>query len=394
MIYSAAAITPEEWSQPIDLTDIWIRQVRPRVNSPKPRCFKHASVSWNEFATWNPPDYGNFVYVMGKDGKVGFWGPINDTTALIILKALRPNFLSTSDLRIDNILSWTKAALRHGLTGEGVVAASAVELAVWDLIGKRFEIPVYKLLFEKAYPQQCYASLLGIDPRDPRIIHACKSATDNGFFGVKISLRSFEGPSRTIDAFQAIEHIRRSCGDMTLMADCHGQWSLSETIAFCNKAVALRLYWLEEPIHPRSFIEYGLLASASEIPIAAGEHAYTRDENALLTEKGVTVLQPDVAWCGGLNEFRHILKDCESMNSQIAPHGTGFVPAVHVLSDQYGTNRLLEFHCSMEPLRQFWFSDPLFPIEGLFAPSDDPGFGNELRLAELDWQDYRNATFQ
>lgn len=277
--------------EPIGLADIWIRQVFSQ--QARPRKLHGVSVL-DDLMCWVPPTLGNFVFVQGKDGQVGFWGPIDDITGLLILRVLRPYLLTKSALTIENLLASCRSVLRHALCGDGIVAVSSVELAFWDLQGKRKGLPVHRLLSGKSHSTICYASLLGVDPRDKRITRACRETIGLGFTGVKISFRRLKGRTRATDALRAVERIRRECGDILLMVDCHGQWTLSEAVAFCSGAKSLDLHWVEEPICPRSFGEYSVLTRRTQIPIAAGEHAYTAYELSLLAEIGVAVLQPDV----------------------------------------------------------------------------------------------------
>ncbi len=120
-----------------------------------------------------------------------------------------------------------------------------------------------------------------------------------------------------------VAEMREAVGpDIDIMVDCWMSWSVDYTLAFAREAASLGVRWIEEPLPPDDYDGYAELRRRIRGPlIATGEHEYTRwGFKTLLTKGCADVLQPDVAWGGGVSEFRRIAAMASAYDIPVIPH--------------------------------------------------------------------------
>jgi L-alanine-DL-glutamate epimerase-like enolase superfamily enzyme len=326
----------------------------------------------------------DFVSVFADDGTEGLFGPVDRTTALFVLQALAPALAGANVAAPVELRARMRRAHRHSASGLAVVAASAVECALWDLRGRLAGAPVFELLGGPTRTSVAlYASLLAHDATAATTPPAAARALAEGFAGVKLALR--HGPREGVAGaganVDAARRLRAALGgDAALMFDALGGWTPRYAAAWCEAVEDLGLAWLEEPLSPTDLCGLAALSSATPVPIAAGEHAYTLDEaRALLSIAAVDVLQSDIAWCG-LSEGLRIASACAERNVPLCPHGAGLAVAVQLAAAvEASVVPQLEYHVTLEPRRQRWFAEPLTPLAGRLALPREPGLALRLR---------------
>jgi galactonate dehydratase len=281
----------------------------------------------------------------------------------------------------------------------GVVASSAasgIEQALWDVTGKAYGQPVYKLLGGAVRDRvRLYARMdLGL-PTHADEIHA---AAEEGFDAFKDGPGEFAQPyddRRQIDnALALFRDLRQAAGpECELIIDCGGIFSRQAAHRLIDGLREVRMFFVEEPVNadtPQGLIE--LRRAFPDVRIAAGERLMTRWQFREWLEQGaIDVIQPDISHCGGIGELLRIASYAEIHGVQIAPHGpygpVAMAAAVHACAAM--PNFLILEHCRMRP----WFDDvQVFgpKVEnGRVVPSDRPGLG-----IELDWDYVKKHPYQ
>ncbi|NOY29509.1 MAG: galactonate dehydratase [Planctomycetes bacterium] len=281
----------------------------------------------------------------------------------------------------------------------GVVASSAasgIEQALWDVTGKAYGQPVYKLLGGAVRDQvRLYARWdLGLaTPGDE-----AKAAVDEGFDAFKVGPGKRVQPyndEQQVDVALATAHeIREAAGpDCDLMIDCGGIFSKQAAHRLIDGLRKIGMFFVEEPVNadtPRGLIE--LRREFPGVRIAAGERLVTRWQFREWLEQGaVDVIQADISHCGGIGELLRIASYAETYGVQIAPHNpygpVALAAAVHASAAM--PNFLILEHCRLRP----WFDDvQVFGPEvknGRVLLSDRPGLG-----VELDWDLVKKHPYQ
>src|ERR1700704_6112035 len=211
-----------------------------------------------------------------------------------------------------------------GRKGIAMVAISAVDIALWDLLGKSAKQPVYRLLGGKTKPRiPVYASRLYSVELKKLAVEA-QQYKDDGFKAMK--LRFGWGPN---DGAAGMRHnldlvsaVREAVGnDVDVMADAYMGWTLDYAKRMLPLLEPFHLRWLEEPVIPDDIHGYAELRSRGQIPIAGGEPEFTvygfRD---LLEARAVDYIQFDTNRVGGLTQARKIAALAEAPSIPVIPH--------------------------------------------------------------------------
>ena len=312
---------------------------------------------------------------------LGLYGPIEAEQAYFIQTRLAPFLKGKDPLATERLSDEMLRIDRHGRSGMFVTAISVVDCALWDLRGKALAQPVYRLLggpTRKTIP--VYASMLGF-PSDPE--NAGRIAAEykaKGFIAQKWFFRF--GPShgeagkrRNIEMAQAV---RAAVGtDYLLMFDAFMGWDVSYAIAMGKALAEINPHWLEEPIHPERVGGFQRIKQETGIPIATGEHVYTRWQvKELLSANAIDVLQVDPDWDGGITEHVKICALASAFNVPTIAHGHSLLPPLHIAASQSPTVvPLVEYLIYHQPNKQF-FHHPIYePENGSITVPDAPGLG-------------------
>lgn len=215
-----------------------------------------------------------------------------------------------------------------------VSGASILEIACWDIMGKKLGVPVYRLLggaIRHRIP--LYANgWYRVDRTPDAFARAAESACRKGYQALKFDPfgPARNGVSRT-DARLAqriSEAVRAAVGpEVQLMIEMHGRFSAAGAIEMAERLQPLSPAWFEEPVPPHNA---GVMAKAAAgirsrgIPVAAGERIHHRPGfRELLETQSVDILQPDITQCGGIEEFRRAAAWADVYGIQTAPHNVG-----------------------------------------------------------------------
>ena len=260
------------------------------------------------------------VEIEASDGTIGISAGQGGAPACYIIEEHFKRFIVGQDPRNLNKI-WDQMFLSsryYGGKGLPLWAISAVDLALWDLIGILRQEPVYQMI-GGAVRDEIELYCTGARP---------DLAKESGFIGGKMPIP--HGPADRIEGLNAnvdkFREMREKVGpNFHLMADC---WMALDVPYAVDLAYALRelgVYWIEEALHPDDYDGYKLLKErAPWIRWTSGEHEYTRyGFKKLIESRSVDIIQPDVMWCGGLTELLRISAMAAAYDIPVVPHGSG-----------------------------------------------------------------------
>lgn len=256
-------------------------------------------------------------------------------------------------------------------------AISGVEQALWDILGKSLNVPVYQLLGGRCRNKiRVYA---GIDFDEKGI----EEKLNKGFTALKFppfnQLKLVDSYEKIKEAVRKIKKVRQLVGDkVDIMLDFHGRLSPTMAIIACEEFAPYHPFFVEEPCLPENVDAMLRVARKTNIPIATGERLFTRFGFRETLEKGAaSILQPDLAICGGIMEAKKIAAMAETYYVAIAPHCPygPILAAASLQLDACIPNFLIQEGCSsgLELLKE-----PFEIKEGYIEVSEKPGLGIEL----------------
>ena len=273
---------------------------------------------------------------------------------------------------------------RRGLT---VAAISAIDIALWDILGKSDGKPVWQLLGgRKADRLSAYASG-GWADKDNIGTQLQSYIDQGGFNGVKMRVGAMDGaPHRSAERVIAA---RKALGpDVDLMVDAHGTFTVADAKRFAYLARNCDLTWFEEPVTGDDKLGMAEVRAASHVPISAGESEGTRfDFRDLVVGRCVDILQPDPACCGGITEAMRIGTLASAFNLRLAPHlwagAPCFFAGLHVCAAS-PSSLTIEFSLGANPMIHDLSKTPVRAHDGKIAIPEAHGIGLEMNEAVLE----------
>lgn len=274
-----------------------------------------------------------------------------------------------------------RASLFYGRKGLPVAAISVVDLALWDLLGKLRDEPVYRLVGGATKDRlSCYMT----GPRP-------EAAKAWGFLGGKVPLPHgpAEGPDGLRRNREFLAAHREAVGpDFPLMVDCYMSLDVPYAIDLATACKDLGIYWWEEVLSPDDVEGHSLIKRACPTQRwTTGEHEYTRyGFRRLIEGRAIDILQPDVMWLGGLTELLRVSAMAAAYDVPVVPHASGPYSYHFVLAQT--NSPFCEFvnfspdGKDIVPIFGGLFSNEPVPVDGVMPFPQEPGFG--LTIADRD----------
>jgi len=214
--------------------------------------------------------------------------------------------------------------IAFGRRGIGMVAISAVDIGLWDLMGKATRQPVFRLLGGRTKPKiPVYASKLYSQQLDALEAEA-RRYKEQGYRAMKMRFGwgPVDGAAGMERNLELVKTVRNAIGyEIDLMADAYMGWTLDYARRMLPLLEPFRLRWLEEPVIPDDIQGYAALKSLGIVPIAGGEHEFTiygfRD---LLEQRALDYIQFDTNRVGGITQARKIAAMAEAFGVPVVPH--------------------------------------------------------------------------
>ncbi|HNC23334.1 MAG TPA: L-rhamnonate dehydratase [Opitutaceae bacterium] len=325
------------------------------------------------------------VEVEASDGTVGFAMTTGGVpAAYIIEKHFRRFVVGQPAHNLERMFDQMyHASLFYGRKGLVINAISAVDCAVWDLLGKLRQEPVFAMIGGQLRERQ---PMYATGPR-PDL------AQKMGFIGGKIPLPY--GPAHGDEGLRAnlelAADMRARVGpDFMLAFDCWMALTPAYSLRLIEGLRPFNFRWIEECLPPDDYAGYRQLVEQRTHPIqiATGEHEYTRWGFEQLLGTGVDMVQPDIHWCGGLTELLKIKALASARNRLCVLHGSS-VYSYHfaIASDVTPFSEFLMMAPQADkivPMFSPLFTNETVPVDGHVTVSEAPGFGVDLNPA-LKW---------
>lgn len=330
-------------------------------------------------------------------GISGLYGPLSRQQAFLISDSLSPLLMGQDALAVRSLHDQMLRVERHGRAGLFVTAVSAVDNALWDIKGKAYGKPVWELLGGPTRGEiPAYASMLGHSVDPEAAAETARRFANRGYTAQKWFFRhgpmdGAEGRRRNLDMAAAV---RAAVGeDYDLMLDAFMSWDLPYAQRMARELETINPRWLEEPLPPERLAELADLSRRTLIPIASGEHAYTRWQmRGLIETAGVRVIQADPDWAGGITEQMEICTVCSVRGVPVVAHGHTLIAALHVAAAQPAhVVPMVEYLVLQQKRSQYFHRIKYEPLEGRVALPTRPGLGIELddsvvtSRRELNW---------
>ena len=319
-------------------------------------------------------------------GGISGWGEalapvLPDVAGRIISELFTPVLLGRDPL--DRGVIWN---MLYGLmrdrgyySGFMVDAISAVDCALWDIAGKHFGVPVYKLL-GGAYRTEipAYISGLPVAGLDEKVALAL-SWKEKGFKAIKLQIGY--GMDEDIRIMRAL---REALGaDFKLMIDAHWNYTVAQAVKLAHRLEELDVEFLECPLNPENLAGYSELAATVSIPVTLGEADRTHWRyKDILDRNSCDIVQPDVGRCG-ISELMRISELAELYGKPVAPHlsvgQAGCIAAtLHCDAAIYNFYGMQEYHPSILPVANEFLIDPIKCENGAFSIPEGAGLGIEF----------------
>ena len=336
-----------------------------------------------------------FLHVHTDEGIIGLGEAShssNDSLLVATVEVLKPQLIGADPMQIEAI--WHRlAGFKGGRIGH--TAISAIEQALWDIMGQKLGVPIHALLGGAMRDRiRLYANInRHVEDRSPAgFAQAARQAADEGFTAIKLApFDEVRGPTHIHTGSNAtwrtgverVAAVREAIGEeVELAVDCHSRFDPSEAIAVGRAMADLNLFWFEEPVHYQHADELAYITKTVPMPTASAESVFGIEAfQPFLTRRIVDVIMPDVKHAGGLLETKKIAAAARMNKVLVAPHNpsgpVASVASVHVcatLSNFY----ILEYAWGEVD----WRADLLTPAEpiesGHALISNAPGLGYQL----------------
>jgi L-alanine-DL-glutamate epimerase-like enolase superfamily enzyme len=344
----------------------------------------------------NPEQRSAWVRVHCDDGLTGIGeaSPMQGGIASlgIIARNLAPALIGQDPLDHavlhDTLLHrFAKLGPEGALTG----ALAAVDIALWDLKGKLFNQPIYKLLggaWRTGLP--FYASIGGNGDRTiDEVLRVVESRLQYQPAAVKVRFDNDRTkPDLDIPGDIAkARAVRKLVGEgFPLAFDANNGYSVGGAIRVGRVLEELGYWWFEEPVQHYHVKAMGEVAQKLDITVSAGEQTYTLSGLADLITAGVRMLQPDIVKMGGITGMMRCIALAYAHGAELVPHQTqptiGHVVNLHVAASQLHATKPCELN-DPSPRQHAVFENPPKPMDGLFHLPAGPGLGLRIDEAEL-----------
>ena len=267
---------------------------------------------------------------------------------------------------------WNKIIRSFNRTGLGpnLIGLGAIDTACWDLYARRQKLPLAIAMGGELRSTPVYGSgEFNTQQKPEEAAEVARKHVSRGFSAVKPRVSG-----KPVDA-KVLAAVRDTVGaDVFVMTDANEKCDLAAAQWLMGVASDLQLLFVEEPLPATSIDAYGKLAQTSTVAIAAGEHLQDlRQMTSLITNRIVSVIQPDLAMIGGLTPALDLAIVAEQLNATVSPH---FLPGLFVhLAGASSSVRWLEDFPLLEPLFDGW---PVMDSAGNLRPTDATGHGLAL----------------
>jgi len=291
---------------------------------------------------------------------------------------------------LDTAVIWDKmfaGSYYYGRRSVGIQAMSAIDIAIWDIVGKKLQLPVHKLLGGRYHDKiPAYCSVLMPETGD-EIKRIADTYMPLGYKGIKFGWGALGIDDR--QDVRLVEAARKALGEgPKLMIDIAKRWTdVKSAIRLCREFENYDVYWVEEPFMPERTESFRRLCGSVDMRITGGEELTNIEEFKELMDCGIDAIQPDASRCGGITANKKLIDLAGLYGTKVIQHAfkTGILmsASLHLIAANPGAT-FLEY-CNQETV----LSKSL--IKNHFTPDSDgyvtiptaPGLGIEVDMEVL-----------
>jgi len=333
-----------------------------------------------------------YLRIRTQGGLEGLYGPIEREPAMVVYQDLRSFLIGKDALAGEALWDQMYRSNRHSRDGFFMMAISAVDNTLWDLRGKFYDVPVYRLLGGPSREKvEMYASALGYSLEPEAVRKRCLELKAQGFRYQKwfMGYGPGSGPEGMKKNVELVKTLRETLGDDTeLMFDAYSGWDQNYALEWAHQVEQYHPHWMEEVTHPEKIESFAEIHRSTTIPVAAGEHFYGRWEVERYLQAGaLSVVQADPEWCGGLSELLKIGTVASLHDVPVLPHGHSLRAAVHTIFSQSPMTFPMGEYLVLKMQHYHHFEkDPMIVEQAHVALPTAPGFNVVLDPARIDSQ--------
>ncbi|MBE6572269.1 MAG: galactonate dehydratase [Ruminococcaceae bacterium] len=284
-------------------------------------------------------------------------------------------------------------------------ALSAVECALWDILGKSLNVPVYRLLGGKYHDKvRIYVNGWFAGAKTPaEFAEKAKIAVQRGVTAMKwdpFGKNYLDISNKDLDtAIECVGAVREAVGkDVDLLIEAHGRFNIPTAVKIAKEMEQFKPMFLEEPVPPDNLDALLEVKMRSNIPISAGERLYTRwDYKPMFDKMAADYIQPDISHAGGIMELKKIAAESECRYIPFAPHNPSG-PVANAATLQLAACCpnfcILEIMYSDVEWRKDVTNEKLEYADGYMTIPDRPGLGIEINEEECEKHPYQPHTLR
>lgn len=335
----------------------------------------------------------HYLRIRTKGGLEGVYGYVDREAIPTILGPLRRLLIGQDALAIERLWDQMYRSNRHSRASHYMMGISYCDNALWDLRGRHFGAPVFRLLGGATQkPVRVYGSCLGFSIEPEAAARRAAQLRKDGFIHQKWFPGYGPGDgARGMDLNVAlVRELRAAVGDdAEIMFDPYQGWDLQYAIEWCRKVEKYRPYFLEEAFPVQDLESFIRLSKATSIPIATGEHFYNRWEvEQFLKADALAYVQADPEWCGGVSEVVKICTLASVHGVRVIPHCHNIHGALHIVASQSpSVCPMGEYLINHVPEKLWFMKDAPLTTNGLVTLPEKPGFGIEFDTAKIQKQE-------
>jgi L-alanine-DL-glutamate epimerase-like enolase superfamily enzyme len=341
----------------------------------------------------NAPVSAIYLKIKTDEGPEGLYGPIDKEVAIVVDQQLQPFLMGKDALAGEKLWDQMYRSNRHSRRGFFLMAISAVDNTLWDLRGRYFKTPVYRLLGGPTRPTvEAYASALGYSLELDKVAVRAAQLKKDGYRYQKWFLAygpgdGSEGMRKNVDIVRVL---RETVGDDTeLMFDVYSGWDMTYALSWARQAAKYRPRWIEEATQAEKIDSFAELRKGAGFPVASGEHIQGRWEVYHYLKAGaLDVVQCDPEWCGGITELQKICTVASLYDVPVIPHGHSIHAALHLIASQSLAVCPLAEYLVLK-MRSYYHFEKVSPTpaKAHFPLPETPGFGIEFDPAKVESQE-------
>ena len=300
-------------------------------------------------------------------------------TRQVIETALKDVLIGQDPFAIEKL--WNDMFWRvrgYGRKGVALCALSGVDIGLWDLKAKALGLPLYRLLGPYAESVPIYGSGGWTNFSQDELVAEMTDYVEQGIKRVKMKVGKDFGRSERED-IQRLAAVRKAVGDdVAIYVDANNGYYAKQAIYMAREFEQFQVGWFEEPVLADDIQGLAEIRRAINIPVATGEHEYTKyGFKELIAGGGADIVQPDVSRVGGVTEWMKVAHMAHASNLPVAPHA---VQLVHLhLTCATPNLKVVEYMNMALETDRLWYTEFPQQRDGMWAPFPDrPGLGLEL----------------